>query len=257
MLAGRPRHAGAGGPRGALAASLLLLAAITGPIEATGGQLSLSWIDASASELGFWVERSVGGEDAFAVLATTGPGVTAYTDTTVAAATTYCYRVRAFKRNAYSDYSFPACATTAPTALTLALTSNQAAFALGDRLQLDVRVTDGGSAAVADVYVGSVLPSGAGPALGCMDGDAVVYLIDPYAGVGGLLITCAAGEEPISVPLYLSVSVGDLPGLMGADFFSFHWPQTTPGNHTIFMIVTEAGTTNVIAQGSVTVSYTP
>jgi hypothetical protein len=244
-------------PRGVLAVSLLLLATLAEPLESTGGQLSLSWIDASADELGFSVERSVGSEHAFDVLASTGPGITTYTDTTVAGATTYCYRVRAFNSVAYSDYSFPACATTAPTALTLALTINQAAFALGDRFRLDVSVTDGGSEAVADVYVGSVLPLAAGPARSCLNGDTVAYLVDPPAGLGGLAFTCATGEEPMSLPLYRTVSVGDLPGLMGANFFSFHWPQTTPGDYTIFMIVAEAGTTNVIAQGTVTVSYTP
>jgi hypothetical protein len=243
---------------GTFALFLLLVAVLVRPSETVAGQLTLSWIDASADEVGFSIERSVGGEDAaFTPLATTGPRVTTYTDTTVAGATTYCYRVRAFNAAAYSDYSFPACATTAPGAVTLALTTNRSAFRLGDPFQLDVSVSEGGSAVVADVYVGSLLPPDAAPAHGCPDGDVVTYLVDPPASLGGLVVACATGAELTSLPLYQAVSVGDLPGLMAADFFSFDWPRTTPGAYAIFMIVVEAGSANVIAQGTVTVSYTP
>ena len=48
-----------------------------------------------------------------------------------------------------------------------------------------------------------------------------------------------------------------LPSLMGRNFFSFDWPSATPGDYTIFMTVTQAGTASVIAQGTVTVSYFP
>src|SRR5712692_7485367 len=56
---------------------------------------------------------STGTTEAFAELTRTGAGVTAYTDSSVAVGTTYCYRVRAFNAVGYSDYSDVACATVA------------------------------------------------------------------------------------------------------------------------------------------------
>jgi hypothetical protein len=246
-----------GGPANRfLVASCLFLVTITWSVEAIGGQLNLTWVDTSTDELGFSVERSVGITGAFAVLAMTGPGVTTYTDATVADSTTYCYRVRAFNAAAYSGYSNPACATTAPAALALALSVNQQTFALANRFQADVTVINGAPSAVADVYFGSLLPSAAGPALGCPGGDAVAYLVDALAGLGGLVVRCLSEGLSSAVPLYHAVSV---PVLSVADFFGFgfNWPLTTPGDYTFFMALTQAGTTNVIALGTATVSYAP
>lgn len=250
------QHAAVTPPSRFVVALVLLLAALSWPVEAIGGQLNLTWVDTSLDELGFSVERGVGIDGPFAVVATTDPGVTAYTDTTVADSTTYCYRVRSFNSIAYSEYSFTACGTTAPAALTVALHINQQVFALGDRFQLDVTITHGGSVTVADVYAGSVLPA-EDPAVGCPEGDPVVYVADAVAGLNGLFFTCLSGEASSAVPVYHSVSVGELPDLIGTNFFSFDWPPTTPGDYTVFVILTKAGTSNVIAQGTTTVSYTP
>jgi hypothetical protein len=81
-------------------------------VEAAAGQLSLTWIDNSSDEAGFSVERSTGASGTFAQIVTTGPGVTAYTDSGLADATTYCYRVRAFNNAGYSGYGNTACTTT-------------------------------------------------------------------------------------------------------------------------------------------------
>jgi len=101
--------------RQVVAASFLLVTLIAWHVEAVAGQLSLTWLDNSTNELGFAVERSTGTTGIFGEVSTTGPNVTAYTDLTVADATTYCYRVRAFNATAYSDYSNVACATVAQT----------------------------------------------------------------------------------------------------------------------------------------------
>jgi len=52
----------------------------------------------------------------FTEIATTGPGVTAYTDGGLADGTTYCYRVQAFNASGYSDYSNVACGMAAEVA---------------------------------------------------------------------------------------------------------------------------------------------
>ena len=99
--------------RRVVAASFLLLTIIDGHGEAIAGQLGLTWIDRSADEVRFSVERSTGTAGTFAEIATTGPGVTTHTDPTIADSTTYCYRVRAFDAIAYSAYSNVACGASA------------------------------------------------------------------------------------------------------------------------------------------------
>jgi hypothetical protein len=75
------------------------------------GQLTVHWDDNSSNELGFKVERSTNGST-FTTLATVGKGATSFADTTVAAATKYWYRVRAYSLTAYSAYSNVTSATT-------------------------------------------------------------------------------------------------------------------------------------------------
>lgn len=107
-----------GSPWGRIAAAFLLLITVWS-VEAAAGQLSLTWVDNSTDELGFSVERSTETTDTFTEIATTEPGVTAYTDASLADATTYCYRVRAFNADGYSDYSSVACGTTTPLMLSV------------------------------------------------------------------------------------------------------------------------------------------
>jgi hypothetical protein len=110
-----------GSPWGRIAALFLLLITVW-PVDAAAGQLSLTWINSSTDELGFSVERSTETTDSFTEIATTEPGVTAYTDSNLADATTYCYRVRAFNAVGYSDYANVACGTT-PQMLSVQMSS--------------------------------------------------------------------------------------------------------------------------------------
>lgn len=71
---------------------------------AAGHQVRLTWGDGSANESGFRIEVSRNGLP-FAPLATVGPGMTAYTASGLAAATTYVFRVRAFNAAGDSDPS--------------------------------------------------------------------------------------------------------------------------------------------------------
>jgi hypothetical protein len=94
-------------------AVLLLLIMLAWHDEAIAGQLTMTWVDNSSQAAGVSVERSTDTTGAFAEIAMTGPEVTTYLDSTVADATTYCYRVRAFDAIAYSDYSNTACGASA------------------------------------------------------------------------------------------------------------------------------------------------
>ena len=74
-------------------------------------RVDLSWSENSDNESGFQIERSAGG-GVFAVVANAGPGVTTFTDSTVAAQTNYSYRVAAFNPGGSSAPSNVATATT-------------------------------------------------------------------------------------------------------------------------------------------------
>lgn len=65
----------------------------------------LAWRDHSTNEVSFRIERSLSPSSGFAEIASTGGGVTSYTDATVSKTTTYYYRVRAATATQLSAYS--------------------------------------------------------------------------------------------------------------------------------------------------------
>jgi hypothetical protein len=89
-------------------------------------QIDLSWADNSADEGGFKIERSPNGTSDWGQIGTTGASVSSFSDTGLAADTTYHYRVRAHNAVGNSAYSNVASAKThtlpppdaAPTGLT-------------------------------------------------------------------------------------------------------------------------------------------
>ena len=86
-------------------------------------QIDLSWTDTSSAEHGFRIERSGDGAS-FTRIATVGPNVTAYRDSTVTSGRTYYYRVASYRGVDQSGYSNTASAAVvgsppaAPTNLT-------------------------------------------------------------------------------------------------------------------------------------------
>jgi hypothetical protein len=77
----------------------------------SSGQINLAWSDNSSNESGFKIERSTNGTS-FSQIATVGANVTTYSNTGLAASTTYYYRVRATTASGDSGYSNTANATT-------------------------------------------------------------------------------------------------------------------------------------------------
>jgi subtilisin family serine protease len=67
-------------------------------------QINLAWTDNSGDETGFLIERSTNGTD-FGQIASVGAGATSFSNTGLAASTTYWYRVRAQSGGGFSDYS--------------------------------------------------------------------------------------------------------------------------------------------------------
>src|SRR3989344_4338722 len=79
--------------------------------------IALTWQDNSDNETGFKIERKTGTSGTFAQIATVGPisGVGSggyYENTGLTAATTYCYRTRAYNTAGDSSYTSESCATT-------------------------------------------------------------------------------------------------------------------------------------------------
>jgi hypothetical protein len=76
-------------------------------------QLTLDWVDNAGGTANFVVERKTGSTGIYARIATTGIGVTTYTDSSVVAGITYCYRVKASNALGESGYSNEACKSVA------------------------------------------------------------------------------------------------------------------------------------------------
>jgi autotransporter-associated beta strand protein len=77
-------------------------------------QLDLAWSDNSTNESSFLIERSQDNTN-FIQIATTGAGVTSYSDTGLSAGTTFYYRTRARNAGGDSPYSNVTSATTIPS----------------------------------------------------------------------------------------------------------------------------------------------
>jgi len=95
---------------------------------ATSSKINLSWNDNSSNEAGFKLERSTDGVN-FTQVATLAANTQSYSNTGLAASTTYTYRIRAYEGTNNSPYSNLASATTfaapaAPTNLTATAVSS-------------------------------------------------------------------------------------------------------------------------------------
>jgi len=74
-------------------------------------RLTLNWVDNSGGAAKFTIERRMGTTGTYAPVATTGVGITTYTDSEIVGSTTYCYRVKGFNASGESGYSNEACAS--------------------------------------------------------------------------------------------------------------------------------------------------
>jgi hypothetical protein len=78
----------------------------------SSSQINVSWTDNASNETGFKVERATASGGPWSQIGTAGTNIASFADTTVAASTTYYYRVRATNATGDSAYSNIASATT-------------------------------------------------------------------------------------------------------------------------------------------------
>ncbi len=106
--------------------------------------IDLAWTDASLTESGFELQRSLDG-GTWDTVATVGANVTTHRDTGLTANTTYAYRVRAFSAAGTSAFSNTASATTTPGVI-VAVTVTSVGSEDGFILELNETSETGGTA---------------------------------------------------------------------------------------------------------------
>jgi murein tripeptide amidase MpaA len=105
-------------------------------------QVNLSWTDNGSTETGFKIERCVGENCTdFAQITTVGANLTSYSNTGLAASTSYSYRVRAYNTAGDSGYSNTASAVTQAAPIIPAAPTSLVAVAVS-RSQINLTWTD-------------------------------------------------------------------------------------------------------------------
>ncbi len=143
---------------------------------------------------------------------------------------------------------------------TVAVSLNKHAFTNGDTLTLDLTVANPAAAFLADIYVGAVLPSAAGPGLGCPIGDAAAFV----GSSGSIAIRCLSAS-PATFPKFVAggtVAAG--PSTL-APYFSFVWPVAPAGTYIMFVVLAVPGSlddgsiglSDLIAVGSDALTFSP
>ncbi|MCS7213950.1 MAG: PQQ-binding-like beta-propeller repeat protein [Candidatus Calescibacterium sp.] len=81
-------------------------------VSLSASSIKFTWIDNSAIEDGFRIERRLFLVGTYSEIATVGPNVQEYIDTGLTPSTKYCYRVRAYKGSKNSTYTTEVCENT-------------------------------------------------------------------------------------------------------------------------------------------------
>lgn len=103
---------GESGYSNSILAGHLALPTGLGAAAASQIRINLTWTDTNVAESGYKVERSPNGSTGWTQIGSTGANATTYSDDTLACATPYYYRVRAYAGSSNSGYSNTANATT-------------------------------------------------------------------------------------------------------------------------------------------------
>lgn len=133
------------------------------------GRVQLTWLDNSNNEDGFIVKRRVGTDPnvPFVDVFTTAPNATSYSDTTAQPATTYTYRIRAFRNIGGGANSNETVVTTlqpadtiAPIVLSVTLSPQKANYQTGESVTINWASSDNVGVVSQDVLFS---PTGTAP----------------------------------------------------------------------------------------------
>jgi hypothetical protein len=142
------------------------------------------------------------------------------------------------------------------------LLTNAAVYGPGDPMQLSVTAQNPGPPMTGDVYVGALVPSSAGPQVGCPGGDGIVLLVDQFAAS---VSTCVSRVPDNTVPVMTGVTVPTM-GPLTVPLFAFVWPPGVhPGPYTFFIALMRPGALadgtvdpgDVLVIATVTVTFAP
>lgn len=185
-------------------------------------RIDLAWEDNSGDEQGFRIERSLDGFN-FGEIATVGPNVTTFSDTTVAPDTLYFYRVLAFNNfgNSSSNIAF---AQTPPSPIPVN------PFIVVDPISIDfgsVRITQTDTRTVT-----------------ITNGGAADLLISSITGPGGPFAIVNRPAVPLTIQSTQSVTltVSFSPTFVGPANSSFAIASNDPLNPNVTVSLTGVGT---------------
>jgi len=233
----------------------------------SSSQINLTWVDTNSNESSYLVERSLSSSSGFAQIASLPQNTRSYSNTGLAAATTYYYRVRASKNGAFSTYSNVASARTLSTGSIPAAPSNLAAAVISSS-QINLSWTDNSTnetafrverapaAAGPWTYIGSTTLTGYGDS-GLAASTTYYYRVAAYNSYGtsaytntASAITQAASGLP-SAPLSLVASA------VSSSQINLTWADTS-SNETGFKIERSTSTitwAQIATVGSNVTSY--
>src|SRR5438105_4377344 len=143
---------------------------------------------------------------------------------------------------------------------TLGIALNSHTFTTGNVLRLDLTVANPLGPLSADIYVGAVLPSSAGPGLGCPMGDAIAFA----SGSSGVVVRCRSSSAA-SFPKFAAGAFIPAGPITFASFFSVTWPAAPAGSYVVFVAFAVPGSLDdgVIGPGDIiaivgdTVTFSP
>ena len=129
----------------------------------------------------------------------------------------------------------------------LALSLNRHSVAPGDSLELDLLVSNVGTATVQDFYFGALLPPALSTTFGCPAGDALLFFADAFARN---VVLCYLTASPQSfVPLFAGRAIPAHLPTTAVDSFGLTWPADIPaGTFTFLVFATPPG---ALADGNV------
>jgi hypothetical protein len=189
--------------RSATASIRLLLTLLTSAVslgagEANGAQLTASWVDNSNGAATTRLERRLGTDAAFGVLANVLPGGTQYVDASVSPGTTYCYRALAYNADGVSPYSDEACATSSNQGYELNVTVSKAGTGAGTVASTPAGILCGTTCS-ATYVAGTSVTLTATPAIGST-------FTGWSGGCAGTATCTLAGNAPVTVTATFTAS---------------------------------------------------